>query len=581
MENREFARVLAETADLMEIAGEDGFRIRSYRNAASAIEGYPERVDDILANPERKVTEIPGVGKGLASVIAELAKRGSFEKRDTLLAQFPPTLLELFKIQGLGPKGIALVYQHHQVATIDELERICNEQKLRELPRMGAKLEEKVLKSIAQYRQRTGRFLLNFGQKVAAELIPYLSETGGIEKIAAAGSLRRGKDTIGDLDLLVTGPGAADALERFTQHPKAHTILGKGPNKASIQYGLEGLQVDLRALPHESYGAAMQYFTGSKEHNILVRSRALKLGLTLNEYGLFRLEDESRVGGETEEEIYAALGLAWIPPELRENCGEMEAAVIDQTTTGRLPKLIELSDIRGDLHMHTTETDGRATLQEMAEAAHALGYEYIAITDHSKALAMANGLDEKRAVAFAKQVRDLNRSGLPLRVFSGLECDIRRDGAMDLAEDALAELDIVVGSVHSHMNLEATEMTDRLMRALESPSLRVMGHPTGRMLLNRDPFPFDFERVASEAARRNVYLEINGSPERLDLGGAMVRTAKALGAKFAISTDAHQTKHLGINMPFGVLMARRGWLEARDVLNALPLAEFATAIHKS
>jgi DNA polymerase (family X) len=576
MENREFARVLAETADLMEIAGEDSFRIRSYRNAASAIEGFPERVDDILANPERKVTDIPGVGKGLASVLEELKRRGSFEKRDALLAQFPPTLLELFKIQGLGPKGIAVVYQHHKVATIDELERICKEQKLRELPRMGAKLEEKVLKSIAQYRQRTGRFLLNFGQKVAGELIPYLSETGGIEKIAAAGSLRRGKDTIGDLDLLVTGPGAAAALERFTQHPKAHTVLGKGPNKASIQYGLEGLQVDLRALPHESYGAAMQYFTGSKEHNILVRSRALKLGLTLNEYGLFRLENEERVGGETEEEIYAALGLAWIPPELRENCGELEAAL-----EGRLPKLIQLSDIRGDLHMHTTETDGRATLQEMAEAAHALGYEYIAITDHSKALAMAFGLDEKRVVAFAKQVRDLNRSGLPLRVFSGLECDIRRDGAMDLAEDALAELDIVVGSVHSHMNLEAAEMTDRLMRALESPSLRVMGHPTGRILLNRDPFPFDFERVASEAVRRNVYLEINGSPERMDLGGAMVRTAKALGAKFAINTDAHQTKHLGINMPFGVLMARRGWLEPRDVLNTLPLAEFEQVIHKS
>jgi DNA polymerase (family 10) len=576
MENREFARVLAETADLMEIAGEDGFRIRSYRNAASAIEGFPERVDDILANPERKVTEIPGVGKGLASVLEELSRRGSFEKRDALLAQFPPTLLELFKIQGLGPKGIALVYQHYKVATIDELERICKEEKLRELPRMGAKLEEKVLKSIAQYRQRTGRYLLSFGQKVAAELIPYLSETGGIEKIAAAGSLRRGKDTIGDLDLLVTGPGAADALERFVQHPKAHTVLGKGPNKASIQYGLDGLQVDLRALPHESYGAAMQYFTGSKEHNILLRSRALKLGVTLNEYGLFRVDNEQRVAGETEEEVYAALGLAWIPPELRENCGEIEASL-----EGRLPKLIELSDIRGDLHMHTTETDGRATLQEMAEAAHALGYEYIAITDHSKALAMANGLDEKRAVAFANQVRDLNRSGLPLRIFSGLECDIRRDGAMDLDEDALAELDIVIGSVHSHMNLEAAEMTDRLMRALESPSMRVMGHPTGRILLNRDPFPFDFERVASEAARRNVYLEINGSPERLDLGGAMVRTAKGLGVKFAISTDSHQTKHLGINMPFGVLMARRGWLEARDVLNTLPLAEFERAIHKS
>jgi DNA polymerase (family 10) len=576
MENREIARVLNETADLMEVAAEDGFRIRSYRNAASAIEGYPERVEDILRNPERKVTEIPGIGKGIAAALEEICKRGSFNKRDLLLKQFPPTMLELLRIQGLGPKGIALLWEHHKVATIDDLERICREQKLRELPRMGAKLEEKVLRSIEQYRQRTGRFLLSFGQRTADEIIPYLSEAGGLEQIAAAGSLRRGKDTIGDLDLLATGPGAAEALERFVTHPKAHAVLGKGANKASIQYGLEGLQVDLRALPHESYGAAMQYFTGSKEHNILLRSRALKLGLTLNEYGLFRLENEQRVAGETEEEVYSQLGLYWIPPELRENCGEIEAAL-----DGRLPKLIELSDIRGDLHMHTVETDGRATLEEMAAAARALGYQYIAITDHSKALAMANGLDEKRAVAFAKHVRELNQSGLGIRVFSGLECDIRRDGEMDLAEDALAELDIVIGSVHSHMNLEAVEMTDRLMRALESPNIRVMGHPTGRMLLNREPFPFDFERVAGQAARRNVYLEINGSPERLDLSSSMVRTAKALSAKFAISTDSHQTKHLSPNMRYGIITARRGWLEAGDVLNALPVEQFADAIRKS
>ncbi len=575
MENREYARMLAETADLMEIAAEDSFRIRSYRNAASVIEGYPERVDDILANPERKVTEIPSVGKGIATALEEIAQRGSFEKRDALLAQYPPTLLDLLKIQGLGPKGIALVYQHYKVATIDQLERLCKEQKLRELPRMGAKLEEKVLKSIAQYRQRTGRFLLSFGQRTADELIPYLAEGGGLEKIEAAGSLRRGKETIGDLDLLATGPGAPQALERFLQHPKAHNVLGKGVNKASIQFGLEGLQVDLRALPNESYGAAMQYFTGSKEHNIVLRSRAQKLGLTLNEYGLFRVDGNQRVAGETEEDVYRQLGLAWIPPELRENCGEIEAALED-----RLPKLIELGDIRGDLHMHTLETDGRATLEEMAEAARALGYQYIAITDHSKALAMANGLDEKRVVDFAKHVRRLNRDGLGIRVFSGLECDIRRDGAMDLAEDALAELDIVVASVHSHMNLEAAEMTDRLLRALESPNVRILGHPTGRILLNREAYPFDFERIAAEAVRRNVYLEINGSPERLDLASAQVRTAKGLGAKFAISTDSHHLKHLGVNMQFGVITARRGWLEPGDVLNALPLPQFEKAINK-
>jgi DNA polymerase (family 10) len=576
MENREIARILSETADLMEIAGEDGFRIRSYRNAASAIEGYPERVEDILANPERKVTEIPGVGKGIAGALEDVVKRGSFDKRDLLLEKYPPTLLELLKIQGLGPKGIALVWEHHKVADIDALEKLCNEQKLRELPRMGVKLEEKVLKSIAQYRQRVGRFLMSFGRRAADELIPYLAETGGIEKIEAAGSLRRGKETIGDLDLLVTGPGAPAALERFVNHPKAHQVLGKGANKASIQYGLEGLQVDLRALAHESYGAALQYFTGSKEHNIVLRSRALKLGLTLNEYGLFRLEGNERVAGETEEEVYGALGLTWIPPELRENCGEIEAAL-----EGRLPKLIELADIHGDLHMHTLETDGRATLEEMAEAARALGYEYIAITDHSKALAMANGLDEKRAVGFAEKVRKINQDGLGIRIFSGLECDIKRDGEMDLAEDALAALDIVVASVHSHMNLEHAEMTDRLMRALESPNVRVLGHPTGRMLLNRDAYPFDFEKVAAQAVRRNIYLEINGSAERLDLSSALVRTAKGLGARFAINTDAHQTKHLAPNMRFGVITARRGWLEAGDVLNALPLKQFTQAIGKS
>jgi DNA polymerase (family X) len=576
MDNRQIARILSETADLMEIGAEDGFRIRSYRNAASAIESYHESVESMARDPERNFTEIPGVGKGIASVLRELCERGSFEKRDQLLERFPASALELLKIQGLGPKGIALIYQHFRVATIDELERLCREQKLRDLPRMGAKLEEKVLRSIAQYRQSAGRYLLNFGHKVAAELIPYLREGGGIEQISTAGSLRRGNETIGDLDILVTGPGAASTLDRFVGHPKVHEVLGRGENKASVRFGLEGLQVDLRALPQESYGAAMQYFTGSKDHNVQLRQRALKLGLTLNEYGLFTLEGNERVAGATEEEIYQKLGMAWIPPELRENCGELEAA-----GQNSLPKLIQLQEIRGDLHMHTTETDGRATLQEMAAAARELGYEYIAITDHSKALAMANGLDETRAVAFAKQVRELNRSGeLGLRVFAGLECDIRRDGEMDLAEDALAELDFVVGSVHSFLGLEAAEMTDRLLRALESPNLKLLGHPTGRQLLRREAYPFDFQRVVRRAVERDVRLEINGSPERMDLGSGYVRQAKALGAKFAISTDSHHPNSLGVNMPYGVLMARRGWLEASDVLNTLPVDQFALAIKK-
>jgi DNA polymerase (family X) len=565
--------VLWETADLMEIAGEDSFRIRSYRNGATAIEGYPERIADILVDPARKITDIPGIGKGLAVVLAEIIDHQSCERRDLLLQKFPPTTLEFLKIQGLGPKSIALIFEHYRIGTIDELERLCQEQKLRVLPRMGAKLEEKVLRSIAQYRQRTGRYLLSYAEGVAEELSALLIETPGVTAVTPAGSLRRGRETVGDLDLLVTGPDPIPALARFTAHPKVSEVLARGENKASARVGHEGLQVDVRTLPPESFGAAMQYFTGSKDHNVAIRTRAVRMGLKLSEYGLYRVDDDRKVAGDTEAGVYEAIGLPWIAPELRENSGEIEAAL-----EGRLPDLVELKDVRGDVHMHTTESDGRATLEEMAQAARERGYQYIAITDHSKSLAMTNGLDEARAVAFARQIRELNRDGrAPLRLFSGLECDILKDGAMDLANDALAELDLVIGSVHSHMNLEAAEMTDRLLRALECPHLRILGHPTGRMLLQRDAYPFDFDRVVTEAVRRGVWLEINASPERLDLNGALVRTAKAKGARFTISTDAHHPKHLA-SMRYGVAMARRGWLGAADILNTLPAERFAAAL---
>lgn len=316
----------------------------------------------------------------------------------------------------------------------------------------------------------------------------------------------------------------------------------------------------------------MQYFTGSKEHNVVLRTQAIRQGLSLNEYGLFRTEGNERIAGADEAEIYQRLAYEWIPPELRENSGELEAAA-----HGKLPQLIETGDLRGDLHMHTTESDGKATLREMAEAAAALGYEYIAITDHSKSLAMTNGLDEERVVRFAREVRELNRDGLPLRVFSGLECDIMRDGAMDLSENALAELDLVIGSVHSYFNLDGTEMTDRLMKAFESPSIKVLGHGTGRMLLQRESYPFNFDLVAERAAQRGIALEINASPERLDLPGHLVRAAKRKGCRFTISTDSHRPSHL-VNMRFGVLTARRGWLERGDVLNTMPVAEFEGAV---
>ena len=568
MENVEIARLLFETADLMEIAAEDGFRIRSYRNAATAVEGYPERIEDILKDPARSVTEIPGIGKGIAHVLGEISARGSFERRDEMLERYPPTALELLKIQGLGPKSIALLIEHYRITTIDDLERACQEQKLRLLPRMGAKLEEKVLRSIAGYRKRAGRFLLDFAARMADELTLYLSEGGLVSRIEPAGSLRRGRETVGDLDLLVTTADPSQVLTRFVKHPRVGEILGSGENKASARVGVEGLQVDVRALPEESFGAALQYFTGSKLHNVALRTRAIKMGYSLNEYGLFRTSDEQCAASRTEQEIYEKLGLPWIPPELRENQGELEAA-----EQNRLPKLIELADIRGDLHMHTRESDGRATLEEMAEAARERGYQYIAITDHSKSLAMANGLDEARAVAFAQQVKEVNRRGLGIRILSGLECDIKRDGSMDLTDDALAELDLVVASVHSYMNMESAEMTDRLLRAMECKHVKIIGHPTGRVLMHRDPFAFDFDRIAQEAAKRGIAMEINASPERLDLNPTMVRAAKARGVKFTISTDAHHPKHLA-NMRYGLLMARRGWLEKEDVLNTQPADRF-------
>jgi DNA polymerase (family 10) len=560
----------------MEIAGEDGFRIRSYRNGASAIEGYPERISDILADPDRKVTDIPGIGKGLAAILKEIEAHGTFDKRDELLAKFPACALDFLKIQGLGPKSIALLFEHFKIQSMDELEQLCRDQKLRDLPRMGAKLEEKVLRSIAQFKERSGRFLLSFADTTARELTEYLSDLPGIEAITPAGSLRRGRETIGDLDLLVTGPNAAAALDRVASNPKVYEILGRGANKTSVKLGREGLQVDVRALDHDSFGAAMQYFTGSKEHNVALRQRAIRMGYKLSEYGLFRIEDDSRVAGDSEEGIYEALRLDWIPPELRENNGEIELA-----EAHALPNLVEQRDVRGDLHMHTTATDGRATLEEMAQAARDLGYEYIAITDHSKAIAMAFGLDEKRVVEFARTVRRINESGdLGIRIFSGLECDIMKDGAMDIEWDALAELDIVIGSVHNNMNLEPDAMTDRLLRALECPHLKALGHPTGRLLLHREPFSFDFDRVISEAIRRGVWLEINSSPERLDLSANHVRAAKARGAKFIVSTDAHHPKHL-LNMRYGIATARRGGLEAKDILNARSAEDFARALRSS
>ena len=570
--NKRIASVLNETADLMEIADMDGFRIRSYRNAALVIESHPESIEEIVRDPEKDVTEIRGIGKGIKAVLEELLERGSFERRDELLKLYPPTALELLKIPGLGPKSIALIYTHYRVSTIDGLEQLCREEKLQALPRMGKKLEEKVLRGIESYKRSAGRYLLNFADRSAQAIIQYLSEIEGVDRITAAGSLRRGKETIGDVDLLVTGPKAAGALEHFVKYPAVEEVLAQGETKASAKVGREGLQVDVRALEAGSYGAALQYFTGSKEHNVALRDRAVRMGLRLNEYGLYRNSDDKKIAGSDEAEVYEKLGLPWIAPELRENRGEIEAAL-----EGRLPELVELEQIRCDVHMHTTESDGHFSLEEMAEAVEKAGYQYMAITDHSKSLAMANGLDEKRLLGQIKEVRRVSDQLEGLTILSGCEVDILHDGRLDIDDEVLAQLDVVIASVHSYMNLEPAEMTERLLRVTGNPHVNILGHPTGRLLLRREPYSYDFERVVSEAARRDVRMEINASPERLDLDAAHLRFAKSKGVKFVISTDAHHVLHLA-NMKYGVLMARRGWLEPSDVLNTLDVDGFRQAL---
>tara|TARA_Y100000588_G_scaffold395181_1_gene520910 strand:+ start:4010 stop:5734 length:1725 start_codon:yes stop_codon:yes gene_type:complete len=568
VDNKKIADTLEETADLMEIAGIDGFRIRSYRNAAQIVASLSEPIVTILQDSDRNITDIKGIGKSIASALKDLIERGSFSRRDEMLEKYPPTALELLKISGLGPKTIATIHHHFRISTIDGLEQLCRDGKLRELPRMGEKLEHRILRGIEIYKRNAGRFLINFAHQTAIELVNYLNENNDSNDITAAGSLRRGKETIGDVDLLVTGPKTTNAIDRFVEHPSVNEILVHGDTKASVTVGREGLQVDVRALETDSYGAALQYFTGSKEHNVALRERAVRMGLRLNEYGLYRNDDGTKIAGQCETSIYEALGLSWIPPELRENTGEIEAAA-----EGTLPELIRADEIVADLHMHTTESDGYFSMNEMAEAARKKGYQYIAITDHSKALAMANGLDESRLLKQIKQIREASERWEDFTILSGCEVDILQNGKLDIDNEVLAQLDLVIASVHSHMDIESEKMTDRLLHVLENPYVNILGHPTGRLLLRRDPYVYDFERVVAEASKCNVHIEINASPERLDLGFPHLRVAKSSGVKFTISTDAHHTKHFD-NMQYGVLSARRGWLTVNDVLNTLSLEKF-------
>jgi len=576
MDNKAIAGILYETADLLEIDGQDSFRIRSYRNAAEAIEAQTQQIADLMNEP-KKVLAIPGIGKGMLVNMQEMFKEGKLSLHAELLKKYHPSMLDLLKIQGLGPKTIALIWSAYQVSDLEGVAKLAREGKIRELPRMGEKQEQKLLKAIEDYRRIGGRFLLDAGEREADKIIEHLREYSGVEKITPAGSLRRGRETVGDLDILVTGKACCDdaAREKLIEHviklPGLMEIIARGENKVSFRLR-GGMQVDVRLLPPESFGAAMQYFTGSKAHNVALRQRALKMGYTLSEYSLAKLDTEKPVAGKTEEEIYAKLRLDYIPPELRENLGEIDAA-----EARTLPALITQADLQGDVHMHTVETDGRNTIEEMAEAAKEHGYKYMAITDHSKNLAFANGLDDKRAVEHIHRIRAVNDKLGDIRIFAGIEVDILADGALDLSDSVLEQMDIVIASVHSHFNQTPAEMTDRLLKAVENPNTSLLGHPTGRLLLRREAYGFDIDAVLKAATQKKVAMELNAYPDRLDLNDRHLRLAKEHGVKVVINTDSHHTSHMD-KIRFGILQARRAWLTKEDVLNTWPVQKFAKAM---
>jgi DNA polymerase (family X) len=572
MENLSIARVFAEIGDLLEIKNENPFKIRAYRNAAETIAHHPAPVAT-LAPGDR--LQLPGIGKDLAAKIGELLDTGAIKYHQELLEEFPPTILDLLHLQGVGPKTVAFLYQHLGIRTLDELEAAAREGRLRGLKGMGAKKETMILRAIEERVRVAGRRLIAEAHDTAASLVAWLRESAPGAAIAMVGSLRRGCETCGDLDILAAGtpPSIMDA---FTSYRLVERILAHGDTKCSVRLA-GGFQADLRLVPGESAGAALQYFTGSKAHNIALRDRAIQRGFKLNEYGLYRNDDNQIVAGETEEGIYEALGLAYVPPELRENRGEIAAA--EQRT---LPRLVSLPDMQGDLHMHTTSTDGRADAWTMARAARDSGLRYIAITDHSRALAMANGLDEHRALAQAADVRALNgRDDLDgVAVFAGIECDILADGRLDLAHDCLAQLDLVIASVHSALNQDESEMTDRLLRAIECPWVDVIAHPTGRLLLRREGSRAQMDRIFDAAAAHGVALEINSLPDRLDLDDVYARRARERGVKIIIDSDAHSPAALG-NLRWGVTVARRAWLEPADVLNTQPVGLFRASLRRN
>ncbi len=571
MDNAAIARTLEEVADILEIKNENPFRIRAYRNAVRTIQIQTTPLARLLAEG-RPLTDLPGIGKEMAGHIREMVETGTLGYRDELLAEIPRSLLELMRLPGVGPKKAKKLWDELQIGTVEELEEAAKAGRIAGVPGFGEKTQQKILAGIADHRQHTSRMLLADAEQFVEPLLDWLRQAPGLERLEVAGSYRRRRETVGDIDLLAIAKNPAAVMKHFLGHAWIEKVAMSGDTRATVILG-SGLQVDLRAVAPESYGAALVYFTGSKEHNVKLRRRGVERGLRISEYGVFKGEEEGEwIAGREEADVYAAVGLAWIPPEIREDHGEIEAAA-----KKHLPRLIRREDLRGDLHMHSTWSDGRNSIEEMVEACAARGYEYMVISDHSKALAMTGGLDAYRLREQWKEIDEVRARHPEIRILRSMEVDILADGSLDLEDEMLAGLDLVLVSLHSRFELPEAQQTERVLRALEHPEVSVFCHPTARLINRRRPVEMDMDTVLARAAELGVAVELNSNPHRLDLKDSHLRRARELGCKVVISTDSHRTRELDL-MRYGIEQARRAWLEPGNVLNTLPYAKLVKAL---
>ncbi|HNT45784.1 DNA polymerase/3'-5' exonuclease PolX [Methanothrix soehngenii] len=571
VKNREIAGILYQMAELLELHAENRFKIIAYSRAARAIESLTEDIEQVCR--DGRLEGIPGVGKAIAEKIKEYLRTGRIQSHQDLLADTPQGLAELLQISGLGPKTVFMLHEKLDITNLDELEKAAREHRIRRLPRMGVVREKNILKSIERYRKRSNRILYSTAESIVDEILTYLGGIEGLEHATAAGSYRRRKETVGDIDILATAARPEEIVAAFVKMPLVEEVLAKGPTKASVIMN-DTIQVDLRIVEHRSYGTVLQYFTGSKEHNVSMRQLALDRGYSLSEYSLTRLANGQDLFFDQEEEVYQALGLQYIPPELREDRGEIEAAL-----GGRLPRLVEAKDIRGDLHVHSIWSDGRASIIELAQAARSMGYEYIALSDHSPSVGIAGGIGREKMEEKIEAVAEANDSLEGITVLMGAEVDIKADGSLDYPDDLLERMDVVVASVHMAQQQKERTITGRLISAIENQNVDIIGHPTGRIINQREPSDMDFHAVLEAAARAGTALEINAHPSRLDLNDVNARAAKEMGVQMSINSDAHDAGQL-LNMKYGINVARRAWLEKKDIINAMDLKDLIQFLKK-